>query len=273
MRKSKRGPALFELLKEEDVASDGTLKTPVPRGAPRRSGSPPVAAERGLFERESPPITTAPPVVEEAADRSPMIELDGARIRFSLTSVSAAVVVFVAAVGLVVTYEVGRRSGESSGVAVGYEAGRASFAADAVSEIEAARAQPPETELVSDLLREPAAGGMTAEAASGEPSVGPRWVRGHTYTVAQEFSAGRDADAERAMAFLSQHGVDTAMVRLSGGSVQLITTKGFNRNESAQQQMADEFLRKIHTIGANYYASGGGYKLEGYFKKLTNDQW
>ena len=273
MRRAKRGPALFELLKDEDVANDGALKAPAPRSGLRRGGSLPAPSRPSPLERESPPVVAASPIFEESGDRPRMIELDGERIRISLTSVSAAVVVFVAALVAFALFEFGRLDGVESGYASGYGDGRVSFAAEAESEIEAARAQPPATELVSDLLREPVALGNSAGAVVGEPSAGPRWVRGHTYVLVQEFSAGREADAESAKAFLSQHGVDTEAIHRRGGSVQLITTKGFNRNESAQQQMADEFLRKIHAIGANYYASGGGYKLEGYFKKLTNDQW
>jgi hypothetical protein len=37
--------------------------------------------------------------------------------------------------------------------------------------------------------------------------------------------------------------------------------------------MAEELLKKLHAVGSKYYAGGGGYKLEGYFKTLKSDRW
>jgi len=63
------------------------------------------------------------------------------------------------------------------------------------------------------------------------------------------------------------------LVRLSNGATQLITTQGYNRRDPTQHQMADQLLEKTRTLGAQYYAAGGGYKLEGYFKSLKSDTW
>ena len=63
------------------------------------------------------------------------------------------------------------------------------------------------------------------------------------------------------------------MVIQPGGSTQLITTQGFNRKDPAQKQMASAALEELHKIGKRFYAQGGGYKLEGYFKTLKGDGW
>ena len=91
--------------------------------------------------------------------------------------------------------------------------------------------------------------------------------------LAQEFAAGQTESAREARAFLAKHGVETAMVIQPGGSVQLITTQGFNRSDPAQRKMAATALEEVHKIGKRFYAQGGGYKLNGYFKTLKGDAW
>ncbi|MCH8146823.1 MAG: hypothetical protein IH987_02380 [Planctomycetes bacterium] len=63
------------------------------------------------------------------------------------------------------------------------------------------------------------------------------------------------------------------MVIQPRGSIQLITTQGFNRRDPAQKQMAAAALEEVHKIGKLFYAQGGGYKLKGYFKTLKGDAW
>ena len=63
------------------------------------------------------------------------------------------------------------------------------------------------------------------------------------------------------------------MVIQPRGSIQLITTQGFNRRDAAQKQMAAAALEEVHKIGKRFYAQGGGYKLKGYFKTLKGDAW
>jgi len=91
--------------------------------------------------------------------------------------------------------------------------------------------------------------------------------------VAQGFAAGREADAEEARVFLAANGVDAAVVPLDSGGTRLITTQGFNRNDPTQRTLADQLIDRIRALGAEYYRSGGGYKLEGYFATLKGDRW
>jgi len=205
------------------------------------------------------------------------LELENERVRMSFTSKTAAVTFFVVVVILVVAFEIGRRSGYTAGIGAGFQQGRASYAAEAMSEIEAARNQPAATHLLSELME-------TAEAAPARVETivdenpgdvdRPQWIRGYTYVVAQEFSpADADTAAAKARAFLAEHGIATAAVRYDSGSVQLITTQGYNHKDPTQKRMANELLKKLHAIGAKYYAGGGGYKLDGYFKTLKDDRW
>ena len=185
---------------------------------------------------------------------------------------------FIAAVGLIASFELGSRLGHGRGLKTGYEAGRASYAAEAASEIEVARAQPPATHLVSRLLEDPAPAEVPGEANRERKNARvpqtPGWIRDYTYIVAQEFTAGRLDDARQAREYLAEHGIPTAFIRGSGGgAVQLITEQGYNHGDPTQKRIAEELLKRIHDAGASYYAQGGGYKLKGYYKTLKSDTW
>ena len=286
MSKSKRGPALFDLIEEQRAKTGDVLKVPSWWGKGFRS-----PASAGKAKPASPPSQAKTPRLEPAESQPAMetsseaqsvsfAELDGDRIRLSFTSVTAAVAVFIILVMILAGIEMGRRSGIRAGFKQGYAAGRASYEAETVSEIELAKAQPPAVHLVESLLKDavPAVPGPTPHPATastdGSPAgEAPRWVRGHTYIVAQEFSAGREADAAKAQAFLARHGLETELVRYAGGSTQLISLRGFQLRDTTQRRMAEELKKKIHTVGEKYYASRGGYRLKGYFKTLKGDHW
>ena len=91
--------------------------------------------------------------------------------------------------------------------------------------------------------------------------------------MAQEFTAGHADSARQAKAFLDGRGITTELVQYPSGSVQLITTQGYNRNDPTQRRLADELLNKVRAAGAEFFAQGGGYKLEGYFKTLKQDSF
>ena len=105
------------------------------------------------------------------------------------------------------------------------------------------------------------------------PAGTTKWVRDHTYVVAQEFPNGDMAAANRAKDFLATVGITADVVRRPNGSLQLITTKGYSLRDPAQRVLAEDLKRRVHSAGAQYYAAGGGYKLEGYFKTLKGDRW
>jgi hypothetical protein len=271
MPKPKRGPALFELLADAEAEAPETLKVPRWWGKGRApdketSSGEPSAARDDVSAAECRPV----------AQSVPFAELDGNRLRISFTSVTAAMALFGLMVGLLGAFELGRRSGEGHGFERGYESGRNSYAASAVGEIEAARGEPAATHVLGDLVDEPArsftaAGSELAEDLRGAER--PQWIRDHTYVVAQEFAADRVEEARRAQEFLRRRGVATELVRFPSGVLQLITTQGYDRQTPTQRRMADQLLSKVHAVGTEYYAAGGGYKLEGYFKTLKGDTW
>lgn len=280
MPRSKRGPALFDLLNADVADAPEALK--VPGWGGEDAHSPRATTAKGRPDRTvrgSPQVGRAP-AGSSAGQRgsgAPLIELDGDRIRISLTSVAAAIAVFAAAVVMLGAFELGRRNGDSKGFRRGYATGRASYAAEAVSEIEAARRLPPATNVVSSLLKEADAEATPGSSDAGQPPSNAKtteWIRDYTYIVVQEFVRDHSEDASLAQEYLARRGVSTELVRYSSGAVQLITKQGFDRRDPTQRRMADALLKKVHAIGAEYFSSaGGGYRLEGYFKALKGDTW
>jgi len=262
MQKSKRGEALFDKLSREG----GEISDFLRQGSrwSRRT------ADRGLDPR--PPSSGLRLVGsrDRFEDGETWICLDGRCLRLRLSARSGAVLLFVGTMLLVTSFVVGRSSGREAGLRAGFERARASQTAETPSEIELARAQPAVSDLVQDLLPDAAAHRQQAVVSSASK---PQWIRGHTYVVAQEFRKGYEADARAAQDFLARQGIPTAVVRFPSGSLQLITTQGFDRGDASQRKMAEKLLAKVHGAGKKYYASGGRYKLEGYFRKLTAQSW
>jgi len=279
MGKSKKGPALFELL---GVGGDSDpASAQIPRWWSAGKKAPDLHESRAA--RNAPNLTLVSE--DRSGDGEPIFELDGNRVRFSFTSVTAAVAIF-AILGVVTAgYLAGVQSGELAGYKRGLETVRTAEPLSATDEIQLARAQPVATHLLAPLTgqsaptnnpapkpakAEPAA---TSAAAPAKTAPGPGWVRDLTYIVVQEFARGAAENARAAQQFLAQKGVDAAVVPAPGGGVHLITAQGYNHKDAAQKRAADQLLAKVRTIGEQYFASGGGYKLEGYYKTLKKDTW
>ncbi|MCH7838794.1 MAG: hypothetical protein IID38_00960 [Planctomycetes bacterium] len=288
--KAKNRTTLFDLLERRQAekratgsAATGRLSDFQPDLAAPKGQSTTLRADRKPSGRFDAPKVEPEHFVEsgssEPATPERVIELDNDRVRISLTSVGCAVVVFALAVLAVGAFDLGRRRGDGQGFGRGYEAGRASYAADTVSEIETARNQPPATHLVASLLERPDQDRQDvqddqrpAQDSNMNRSAGA-WIRDYTYIVAQEFGSAHLDDAPGAQDFLAEHGIESALVQTPRGTAQLITVQGFDRSDPTQRKMADQLLQKVHAVGAQYYADGGGYKLEGYFKTLKGDRW
>ena len=276
MRRAKRGPALFEVLSAEVAQTSDTLKVPSwwPEGG-RLGATGPITPEPVSVGTDAGERRVSETAVADAP--VPFVEMDGGRIRISFTSVTAAVVVFLALAALLAAFELGGHYGYRDGFQVGHETGRASYAAETISEIEVARRQPPATQLVTSLLEaapEPISAPSKTVSKPALPSPPlTSWIRDYTYIVAQEFSSGRSDDARQAQEFLKQNGIPTEVVRLPNGAIQLITTEGYNHKDPTQRRIAEQLLEREHRIGADYYANGGGYRLKGYFKSLKGDAW
>ncbi len=273
MPKAKDGPALFELIERQRKNGPDSLKVPswwthADSKAVRMENHDSESAELEIAPSVAAEATT-PAVERPEPDKThQLVEIDGQCVRFTLTSTSGAVAVFAMMMALVFSHVLGTRSGYDDGFRVGHERGRTSFEAEATSEIELAKAGPAATSLLGSLVIDPAA------AANNEVVALPtQWVKGLTYIVAQEFSAGRNEEVSLAKQFLSKRGIETESVQTQSGATQLITTRGYNHKDRVQKQMADALLEKVKAAGEEYFTVGGGYKLNGYYRTLTRDSW
>lgn len=272
--KTKHGPTLFDYLHLSEHAVAETPEIGV-EFAPKSDHKTRVSPARTDVVPVASPEPSRP---VGPANRPVTVGLDGDRLRFSLSSVGAAVVIFAAIAALFGAFVLGSGSGEKRGFSRGKIAGRESYTASTMSEIETVRSRPPATGVIESLLTEPAASSSSDDAGRGsavrrDASADPQWIRDYTYVVVQEFRAGHTADAQDARDFLSHHGVSSEVVGFDSGAIQLITTQGFDRRQATQRGMAEALLAKVHDIGDKYFAAGGGYRMQGYFRRLKGDQW
>lgn len=235
---------------------------------------------------------TPAPSSRTPAEAPSAVSFESGRLLMSLTSTTAGIAAFALVMLVGLSFYAGSSWGEHRGRATGFKQGRESYSKDATDEIEQARAQQPNQDVVSELLtrgdgKAPGADGKTIGAVSTRSNETGKgvdsgskasdsgrtaeadarkvaWVEGYNYIVAQQFDASALDDARSAQQFLLDNQVPTAIVRVKDG-YRLITIEGFNFKEPTQRQRADLLKKRIAGIGQRYAAAGGRYKLEGYF--------
>jgi len=276
----RRTPALFDHLGVADDKNGGPRVSSPRAGTTRRAmGEGASALGRWLGRAEG-----SSEVVDDGLPREPragFVSMRDDRVVISLSSVSAAVVVFVCVVSLIGAFELGQRRGHASGVLEGFDRATQAGAPAAADEVDAVREGPVREDLLSggsttgsteskNPARQELVSGSSKAAA---PSVKSEWVKGRTYIIVQEFGKDAETDARKAQAFLQTRGIETAVVRLESGTLRLVSTAGYDRQDAKERGRSDELIEKIRTSGAEYYKTGGGYKLEGYFATLRQDRW
>jgi hypothetical protein len=285
MRKSKRGAELFEVLQKAPRAEK---PFEVPRWWSSRAGRSgraeavasdvkgereEVAASRRDGSHET--LAAATDDVPPSAGSGRTFELAGSRLRISLTSFSAAIIIATGLMVLAVSFRIGQDRG--------FRAGRASYESAAWDVIQKTRLEPPNRELLAGL-QQPESGAedpgpprssarFMIETDVARDS-GPVWVRGHTYVNVQDFASGSGDDAERIQAFLAEHGVETAIIPLEGGWRRLLTTQGYNHDDSVQKGRNQALLERVRSLGVLYQKGGGRYDWQSaFFRKLEKDSW
>ena len=270
MAKSKRAPALLELMKGSgregaDTPGDGFQ-------APDQTDAP--LGDTGRDETAR----------DREANFEPVCEVVGSRIRFSLTQRSATIIVGIAGIVLAGACLIAYRLGETRGK----EKARVAVDGGLHGELEQRRSSTPTRNLFEGIGDDPtiafagAEGGGSAPApvavvdgsyeAPDEP-----WVPGYNYVVVQDFKSDARGDAIEARDFLAENGLRCVILEMDQASnyrYRLITVTGFNLDDTAQRVSADGCLDKVRRIGRAYSESGGRYDFQSaYFKKLTGDRW
>lgn len=283
MAGSKRGPALFEVIRREEGSR-----------AVRRRG------RTGLSDREQPPEPEGQPEEPREpappppppGDAEPFFELLGERVRFTLTQRRATIAVSVAVIVLggicYLSYALGHRRGMARGIHRGKEMAQLQIQGPLEDEIDRARRSMVTGDLFEGIGEDPTiaadqivedtadAGPRTSPGQAVEPAEVP-WVTGQNYIVVQDFKAGDRADLLDAQQFLHDQGVQTAVVALEQAGpyrYRLIAVAGFNLEDPVQKKLAGDYMERVRRIGKAYSGSGGRYDFQSaYLKKLTSDRW
>jgi hypothetical protein len=276
MTKAKNSPTLIEAIHRK-TASSQKAGTEVPAWcASSASESAENEAEARGGQAGDPQPAAAGTV--EALPRKPIVAIDGPRVVISMSSFGAGAAILLLGALLIGGFELGRRRGVTQGTEKGFQSGIEFVRGDAKDAIQAARSQPPNSDIFGGVGTSPITGGSepkSAPAAVSESTKAPdeqaatQWVRGHTYIVVQDFRSGDLADAEQAKEFLAERGIETTLLDLSGDyRYRLVANKGFNRDDPNQRKWCDQYHDKIRRLGKAFVNAGGRYRLEGYKKKL-----
>lgn len=278
----RRTPPLFELLDGNRLRRGDSVTHPNLRVINAEPEAEEVVAPEKKKPFSAPSQETSAKPGEHA-----ILQFLGDRLHLSLTPFTAAIGLFAVSLLVLGAIYLGQQRGQKAALQA---ASQAILEAE-FQDIESVRQQPPVSHLIEGLLaggaKPPVSPVRQAEKPASKPQsnpllatpadlpAGPQqgWVRDFTYIMTQEFAAGRVDDAKRAQEFLKSKGFPAEIVKLDNGALQLITLEGYNHKDSAQKKKADALLKKQRAAGTEYFASGGGYKLEGYFKTLKKDEW
>ncbi|MFQ5490608.1 MAG: hypothetical protein ACE5GE_07795 [Phycisphaerae bacterium] len=287
MGKSKHGTALYEVLRKDNLSDQQAwvrapeqFEEPLePRAEPSEEAPAPTVEPVLEVSPPSPP-PVMPVATPDVGPGEPIWRIAEGRMHLALSSRGLGLAIFGLGCLLLIAYAVGQRSGQKRGLAQGFLNGKQATQAAAVDEIGQARAQPA-TQGIFDGVGDSPVQPVDPQPASAvrradpmDPPAGPRWVKGYTYVVVQDFRADAREDARHAQQYLADSGLETAVVELSGDwKYRLVTTQGFNRDDPVQRKLADEYLSRVRSLGQTYFKAGGRYRLEGYFKKLTAPSW
>ncbi|MCH8854195.1 MAG: hypothetical protein IID41_16325 [Planctomycetes bacterium] len=242
MPKSKNALALLEVLRREDMK-------PVVGNAK--------ASSTGQSAR--PP---APQVAAATADSPPaMVRAEGDRLKFSVSTLTLAMVVFLTLVVLAGAFALGRRSGYGSGWQAAVD--RAQLIAN--DEFLDLRAQPPNPGVLQDLdvvrdavNREQAQQRRTARTGQ----VG--FIDDLNYVWIETFTTKGDATTARE--YLKGKGIESTLIA-SGGKWVLISKEGFDYGLAEEKAACQRLSARVREVGQQYLEAGGRYGFICFAKK------
>ncbi len=252
MPKSKESPALLEVYRRGEVKQSA----PKAAQAPADSQTPPASVE----ENSAPTPTPRAPQT--------WVEPQGDHIRFSLSTLSLAMVLFVALVAIAGAFALGKYFGYQGGRQVATE--RAEMVtSDPLREI---REQPPSPGVLEDL-------DLVTETVRAEQARERR--RGYTarvdfvdnlnYIWIERFNSR--ADATSAQAYLSGNRIESALVERNGKWL-LISKEGFDYRLPEEKSACRKLSERIKLLGLRYFESGGRYRFDCFAKKkLPGQSW
>ena len=249
MPRSKRAPALFELIQRQQA--QGARSAPIPATGGRQedqsvSATPP--------DQPPPPAPAASHTSPTVA--GPPISFQDGRAHLSLSPVSCAVVLGTVLLLIAGSFSLGRRAGWRD-----VEHTSQTAAPDNLAN---ARQSTPNASVFHSLLTR-SAGQSTPPQVKPHPPA-PTYSRnvplqpGKTYLVIQTFKDSSD-DAVRAQEFLAAKNVPTKVVQAGTTSVHLLSAESFDYGDSDDRDRFEQFRKSLRVLGRIYASKKyrGGY--------------
>lgn len=280
MAKSRRGPALFEVIHRRSSAARQRWAVSLPRwwrravpkiltadpgepGAPELSAASeqqPLADSADRVAAQTPPV--APAVEEPPSVGEWSLRVQDGRVHLSLSAVSCAVVIAALLVLVAGSFTLGRRAGRGDAQQMalawpGDELGQAKQSAPNPSVL---RGSPTGSTASHDR-----GSSNVPQIPLAEPdaSIAGPLQPGKTYLVIQTFKRAAGDDAVRAQAFLAQKGVKTFLQNSSVG-YRLIGVESFDYGNADDRARLEEFRQSVCRLGQLYASSKyrGGYDFQ-----------
>ena len=244
MPKSKNALALLEVLRREDIKpAVGGSNDP----STGQSARPP-ATQGSAATGDSPQVLVRP-------------EAD--RLKFSVSTLTLAMVIFAVFVVLAGAFALGRHLGYDSG----WQAAADQAQSVADDEFLALREQPPNPGVLQDLdvvtdavNREQ----VRQQRATHAGQVG--FIDDLNYIWIETFEDQGDATAPRE--YLKNNEIESTLIA-SGGKWVLVSNEGFDYRLPEEKAACLRLIARIKEVGRQYLQAGGRYKFTCYAKKKT----
>ncbi len=254
MPKSKNALALLEVLRRGDMKPAPGASNDSSTGQSTRPAAP-----------EAPPAPQVSPgsQMPPAACDSPqaLVQPDGDRLKFSVSTLTLAMVVFAAFVVLAGAFSLDRHLGYDSGWQAA--ADQAQMIAD--DEFRDIREQPPSPEVLQDL-------GVVSDAVNQEHARQQRaaqvgqvgFIDGLNYIWIETFEKKSAAPAARE--YLKNKDIESTLIA-RGSKWVLVSSEGFDYRLPEEKAACQRLVARIREIGRQYLQAGGLYNFQCYAKK------
>jgi hypothetical protein len=240
--KSKNALALLEVLRRGDVKAGGS----------DLSDSSPASSDR-------PPVPQAP--ASPGGRPQAQVRPDGDRLKFSVSTLTLAMALFVAVVILAGTFALGRHLGYDSGWQAAEN--QALLAAD--DEFREIREQPPSPGVLQDLdvvTQTVTQEHVRQQRAAHAGQVG--FIDDLNYVWIETFANKSDATAARE--FLNDNDIASVIIE-NGGKWVLVSKEGFDYRLPEEKAACQQLGVRIRDVGQQYLQAGGRYGFKCYAKK------
>lgn len=252
MPKSKRGPALVEVIRQGKIKQFGDSQL---------ADSRPVRTEVHASPDSASPAPPSP-----SAPR--WFTTQGDRIRFSLSTVALAMLLFGALVVVGTAFGIGRYLGKQAGATSDlHMAGL-----DLDEQFRELREQPAHPDVIEDLDRVTQSVLIEQTRKIREQHQDQDgFIDDLNYIWIERFNS--QSDAQAGQTYLSESGVASTIIQQSGKWL-LISKDGFDYRVPQEKQACQQLSEQIRQIGKQYFKAGGRYRFDGFVKKkLAGHDW